>query len=150
MAVNIQRYSVRLVKEDGSRYNLDKKVRTPEAAHKVFVQVLDLDKRPEEAFAIITLDVRSKLIGVFEVSKGGLNSTIVDPKNVFQKVFLHNAIAVVLGHNHPSGNPTPSKEDIKITKKISAAGEMLNIHVMDHLIIGDEYNFISLREEGVF
>ena len=149
MAVNIQKYDVRLVKEEGSRYELDKKVHKPEAAHKIFVEVLQLDKRAQEVFSIITLDIKSKLKGVFEVSKGNLNSSIVHPRNVFQRAILQNAAAIVMAHNHPSGDPKPSDIDIKITKQIISAGEILGIEVMDHIIVGDKYNFVSMREKGL-
>ena len=147
MAVNIQKYSVRLVKEEGSRYELDKTIHTPESAHEVFTKVMELDKRPEEVFTILTLDIKSHLTGVFEVSTGGLQSSIVHPRNVFQRAILTNAAAIVMGHNHPSGYPDPSNDDIKITKQIISAGEILGIEVMDHLIIGDGNCFISMKEK---
>ena len=149
MAINIQKYSVRLIKEEGSRYELDKTINKPELAHEVFTKVLELDKRPEEVFAILTLDIKSHLTGVFEVSTGGLHSSIVHPRNVFQRAILQNAAAIVMGHNHPSKDPEPSNDDIKITKQIISAGEILGIEVMDHLIIGDKYNFISMKEQEV-
>jgi len=149
MAINIQKYDVRLVKEEGKRYELNKKVHKPEAAHKIFVEVLQLDKRAQEIFSIITLDIKSKLLGIFEVSKGNLNSSIVHPRNVYQRAILQNAAAIVMAHNHPSGDPKPSDIDIKITKQIISAGEILGIEVMDHIIVGDKYNFVSMREKGL-
>jgi len=149
MGINIQKYDVRLVKEEGSRYELDKKVKKPEEAHKVFVEVLELHLRPQEVFAIITIDVKSNLNGVFEVSKGNLYSSIVHPTIIFQRAILQNAVAIVMGHNHPSGDTKPSDRDIKITNQIIEAGKILDINMMDHVVIGDRDNFVSMREKEV-
>ena len=150
LGVNIQKYDLRLVKESGNRYKFKNKVvKTPEKAYQIFVETLELNIRTEEVFAILTLDLKSHLTGVFEVSKGGLKSSIVHPRNVYQRAILTNAAAIVMGHNHPSGKPDPSEDDIKITKQIISAGEILGIEVMDHLIIGANYNYISMKAQEV-
>jgi len=147
MAINIQKYSVRLVKEEGGRYELKKTIKTPQNAYQIFVEVLEMDCRAQEIFSILTLDIKSNLTGIFEVSVGGLHSSIVHPRNVFQRAILQNAAAIVMAHNHPSGNPKPSNDDIKITKKLISAGEILGIEIMDHLVIGDSNHFISMKEK---
>ncbi len=86
--INIQKYDVRLVKEDGGRYDLDKTLHTPASAVNVFTEVLEMDKRTQEVFAIITLDVKSQITGVFEVSKGGLHQSVVHPRIIFQRAIL--------------------------------------------------------------
>jgi DNA repair protein RadC len=76
-----------------------------------------------------------------------VSGTVVDPKAIFQAALLANASNVILAHNHPSGTLTPSEADERITKKLKAAGELLEIHVLDHLIIGDD-QFFSFADEG--
>lgn len=148
MAINIQKYTLRVVKESGGRYNLNKKIVTPKNAVKVFIEVLDLNKRTEEVFSLLTLDIKSNLTGVFEVSIGNLSSSIVTPREVFKRALLQNSNSIILAHNHPSGMPDPSSDDIKITKRLVEAGNLLGINVLDHLIIGSGNNFISLKEKG--
>jgi len=148
MAINIQKYSLKVVKESGGRYDLEKEISTPNSAMQVFTEVLELDRKSEEVFAILTLDVKSQLTGVFEVSKGSLSSSIVTPREVFKRAILQNAKAILLAHNHPSGDPKPSGDDIQITERLVEAGDLLGINVFDHLIIGSSSNFVSLKERG--
>lgn len=103
--VNIQKYSLRIVKESGGRYDLDKVIKNPKDAKNVFVEVLELDKRAEEVFAMVTLDIKNQVTGVFEVSIGSLSSSLVTPREVFKRAILQNAKAIILAHNHPSGIP---------------------------------------------
>jgi DNA repair protein RadC len=120
--VNIQKFSLRIVKESGGRYDIDKYVRNPFQARDLFVEVVELDRRAEEVFAIATLDVKNKVTGVFEVSTGTLTSSLVTPREVFKRAILQNAAGIVLAHNHPSGVADASSDDISITKKLQKAG----------------------------
>lgn len=147
--VNIQKFNLRVVKESGGRYDIDKQVSNPIKARDLFVEVLELDKRAEEVFAIATLDVHNKVTGVFEVSTGTLSSSLVAPREVFKRAILMNAAAILLGHNHPSTVPEPSSDDIQTTKKLVKSGKMLGINVVDHIIIGDIDNYISMKEENL-
>ncbi|NLJ84781.1 MAG: DNA repair protein RadC [Halanaerobiaceae bacterium] len=145
--VNIQKYSVRLVKEEGRRYDLDKKINDPQSAGKLFDEVLSMQDRPQEVFAMATLDIKNQVTGVFEVSIGSVSSSIVHPRDVFQRAILQNAAAIIICHNHPSGVNTPSKEDIEITHRLLEAGKILGIDVLDHILIGD--NYYSMKEHGI-
>jgi len=145
--VNIQKFSLRVVKESGGRYDLDKQISNPYSARDLFIEVLEMDKRAEEVFAIATLDVKSKVTGVFCVSIGTLSGSLVSVREVFKRAILQNAAAIILSHNHPSGEPTASADDISITKKLEKAGKILGINVVDHIIIGSRDNFISMKEE---
>lgn len=147
--INIQKYTLRVVKEKGGRYDLDRRISKPEAARDVFVEVLELHMRAEEVFAMITLDVKNKITGIFEVSVGTLSSSLVAPREVYKRALLQNAAAVIFGHNHPSGEVNASSDDIEITKKLEKGGELLGISVFDHIIVGDRYDFISMKEEGL-
>ncbi|MEW9673574.1 RadC family protein [Ammoniphilus sp. 3BR4] len=88
------------------------------------------------------------MTGVEKVSVGSLNSAIVDPREVFKAAILHNAASIIVGHNHPSGDPTPSREDLSVTNRLVEAGKILGIEVLDHLILGEE-RFQSLKESGM-
>ena len=149
MAINVQKYSLRVVKESGSRYDLNKRITTPDSAIKTFVEVLELDKRAEEVFAMLTVDTQSQLTGVFEVSVGNLNSSLISPREVFKRAILNNAHSILLAHNHPSGSPEASHDDIQITERLVEAGELLGIDVLDHLIVGSKHNFVSLKEREI-
>jgi len=146
--VNIQKFSLRVVKENGGRYDLDKTINNPIAARNLFLEVAELDKRSEEVFVMATIDVRNKVTGLFEVSTGTLNSSLVTPREVFKRAILQNAAGIVLGHNHPSGNIDASSDDIQITKKLVKSGKILGVNVVDHIIIGSEGNYSSMKEEN--
>jgi DNA repair protein RadC len=146
--VNIQKFSLRVVKENGGRYDLDKTINNPIAARNLFLEVAELDKRSEEVFVMATIDVRNKVTGLFEVSTGTLNSSLVTPREVFKRAILQNAAGIVLGHNHPSGNIDASSDDINITKKLVKSGKILGVNVVDHIIVGNEGNYSSMKEEN--
>jgi DNA repair protein RadC len=101
-----------------------------------------------EEFWIVLLTRSGKVIAKELISKGGLTGTVADPKIIFNMALQHNAASIVLTHNHPSGNLTPSQLDIDLTKKIANAGKLLDINVLDHLIITNE-GFYSFADEGV-
>ena len=146
--VNIFRYNLKLVKEKGSRYDLEKIIKSPENAKDIFNQVLNMNSQAEEILAIITLDIKNQITGVFEVSRGNVSFSIVAPREVFKRAILANSAALIMGHNHPSGICSPSKDDINITEKIMSAGKILGIEVLDHVIVGSE-NWLSMKTEGV-
>jgi DNA repair protein RadC len=148
--VNIQKFSLRVVKESGGRYDLDKQISNPYSARDLFIEVLEMDKRAEEVFAIATLDVKSKVTGIFVVSIGSLSGSLVSVREVYKRAVLQNAAAIILAHNHPSGEPNASADDISITKKLEKAGKIMGISVYDHIIIGSRENFISMKEEMLF
>ncbi|MDP4000799.1 MAG: DNA repair protein RadC [bacterium] len=106
-----------------------------------------IGKEKKEHFTIICLDIRNNLL-VDEVSIGTLSASLVHPREVFKKAILNNASHVVIAHNHPSGNPIPSKEDILTTKRLVEAGKILGIAVIDHIIV-TQNAFVSLKEQGV-
>lgn len=108
-----------------------------------------------EVFWVLLLDIKSRLVAPpYEVSKGTLNSSLVHPREVFKPAVQHSAAQVILAHNHPSGDPSPSSQDVKITRKLVEAGRMMDILVIDHVIIGRKMSegrddFMSLRESGL-
>lgn len=100
-----------------------------------------------EHFLIMFLNRSNQVLKVECISTGGITNTIVDPKVIFKKALTLNATAIILCHNHPSGNPRPSHEDFSLTRKLRAAGKLLEIEVEDHVIIGAE-QFYSFAENG--
>ena len=105
--------------------------------------------REREHFVVIALNTRNKIIGIHTVSIGSLDTSIVHPREVFKFAILANASSVILGHNHPSGDTTPSPEDIDITHRLVKAGELLGIEVLDHLIVGNgRGNYHSMKRQG--
>ncbi|WP_270452695.1 RadC family protein [Halonatronomonas betaini] len=107
-----------------------------------------LKLKKQEIFLVVLLDIKSQVIKVEEISKGGLAKSIVHPREVFKTAIRASAAGIILGHNHPSGNTTASSEDINITNKLIEAGNIIGIKVIDHLIIGDN-SYLSMREEGL-
>jgi DNA repair protein RadC len=101
----------------------------------------------QESFWIILLDRRSRVISIEEIHVGGMSAMVVDPKVIFQRALARKACSVNLSHNHPSGAPTPSTEDIRLTEKIKSAGNFMDIKVLDHVIIG-EGAYYSFADEG--
>ena len=101
-----------------------------------------------EHFRCLSLSTKNHLLAIDPISVGSLNSSIVHPREVYKKAVVRSAAGVILVHNHPSGDPIPSGEDISITKRLIKAGETLGIDVLDHIIIGDN-RYISLKEKGI-
>ena len=109
----------------------------------------DIAASDREQFVCFHLDARNHVNGREVVSIGSLNASLVHPRELFKAAILNNAAAVVLAHNHPSGDTTPSKEDILLTQRIVAAGKLLGIEVMDHVIVAPGGTFLSLRETNL-
>ncbi|MGD9117305.1 MAG: DNA repair protein RadC [Dehalococcoidia bacterium] len=122
-------------------------VKTPEDVMGVVRNRLR-DKK-KEYFLALLLDTRNQLIKLAEVSVGSLDTSIVHPREVFKEAISASAAAVILAHNHPSGDAQASPDDIKLTKRLAEAGELVGIDVLDHIIIGGQ-NFLSLKREGLF
>ncbi|NLW53039.1 MAG: DNA repair protein RadC [Tissierellia bacterium] len=101
-----------------------------------------------EEFVVLILDSKNKLIALETISVGTINSTIVHPREVFKGAIKRSANAIILVHNHPSGDPTPSDEDIRITKRLAEVGEIVGIKVLDHIVVGKNRH-ISLRERNI-
>lgn len=107
------------------------------------------EAEPVESVLAIFLNSANKIIGYTVVSKGTINQSLIHPREVFKGAVLANASAVILTHNHPSGNLNPSEEDLSITERVRKAGDILGINLLDHIIVSDA-GFYSLRENGYF
>jgi DNA repair protein RadC len=108
-----------------------------------------LKGKKKEHFLALCLDTRNRLINLKLVSMGSLDTSVVHPREVFKEAISSYAASVIFAHNHPSGDPEPSKEDIELTKRLAKAGEVLGIDVLDHIIVCDE-GFVSLKARNLF
>ncbi len=104
-------------------------------------------EQKKEMFIELCLDTKNQIIKEETISIGSLNSNIVHPREVFKMAMAESAAHIIVTHNHPSGDPTPSMEDIEITKKLAETGKIMGIDVLDHVIIGDGRHF-SMKEAG--
>jgi len=119
-------------------------VRSPaDAAALVLLEMAALE---QEHLRVILLDTRNRVIAISEVYKGSVNTSLIRVAEVFRDAIRHNCAAVIIVHNHPSGDPTPSPEDVAVTKQIVEAGKLLDIEVLDHLVIGQR-RYVSLKEQ---
>jgi DNA repair protein RadC len=122
-------------------------LRDPASAH---AECADMAQLAQEAFAVLTLNTKNKLIARHLVSLGLVNSAPVHPREIFRHAISDGAEAVILAHNHPSGDPTPSAEDLRVTRQLIEAGKVIGIRVLDHVIIGrGDMSHLSLREKGL-
>lgn len=138
--------SVKLVKESSMLYK-QRRVRSPQDSYELFRDYLgDVDR---EHFVVACLDTKNQPTNISTVHIGSLNASIVHPREVLKTAILSNAASIICCHPHPSGDPTPSPEDIEITERLAAACKILSIELLDHIIIGDD-KFISLKEKGYF
>ena len=107
-----------------------------------------LESHPVEVLGVLCVTTKHRPIAWHELSRGTLDSTLVHPREVFKVAFLANAAAIVIAHNHPSGDPEPSAEDIGITNRLSEAGKLLGVELLDHIIIGHDGHYYSFKESG--
>lgn len=108
----------------------------------------DLRHETQENMKLLMLNSKTMLIGESDISKGTVNASLITPRELFIEALQKNAVAIVIMHNHPSGDPSPSQEDIYTTNRIKEAGDLIGIKLLDHIIIGNNC-YISFREEGM-
>ncbi len=120
-------------------------VRSSDDAYRVMYP--HLAQKRVEVFACIYLNSKNRVLRVAELSVGGMEASVVQPREVYRLALEEGATRVIVGHNHPSGDPEPSQDDLRITAALSAAGDLLGIELLDHLIVGDGC-YVSLRDRG--
>ena len=121
------------------------KISSPQDIGNVYMEELRYKKK--KIFRVVLLNTKNVIIGSKDISEGSLNASIVHPREVFLEAIKKSANKMILMHNHPSGDPTPSSEDINITKRLISAGQIVGIEILDHVIIGDG-SFYSFKENG--
>lgn len=101
-----------------------------------------------EVFGILCLSTKHSLLAYHEVSRGSLDTTVVHPREVYKAAILSNAAGAILAHNHPSGDPTPSSDDVMLTGRLKQVGEIIGVEVYDHIIVGCDRQYVSFRDLG--
>lgn len=135
----VTKYDVRLVKESSSLYDYDeKKLTNPQAVADLLNEIFDMENLCDEHFVMLALSSKLRVVGAFDVHTGTINSSMVSMRSLFSRAMLCNANSIIVAHNHPSGVIKPSREDDSITRRIKEAGELLDIKLLDHLIIGED------------
>lgn len=138
-------YSVRLVRDRTDKSPV-KKIRTPGDA---FLYLRDyFAEADRELFVVLFLDTQNQIRGAHTVTVGTLDASLVHPREVFKAAILASAASIILAHNHPSGDPTPSAEDRAVTATLRRAGELVGITILDHVVIGDG-RYLSFSEAGL-
>lgn len=132
-----------LVKERAVNYGVEN-ADMPEKAVEMMKQLLHMDELGEEHCYMLAMNSACKILGLFFLSKGTVNMTVVGSREIFMRALLVGASQIILCHNHPSGNTTPSRHDIRLTRQIKEAGELMGITLTDHIIIGS-IGFFSFR-----
>ena len=145
----VTKYDVRLVKESSSLYDYDQKqLNNPYAVSCMLNEIFDMENLCEEHFVMLALDTKLKVVGAFDIHAGTSKSSPVSAKSVFTRAMLCNANSIIVAHNHPSGDAHPSRDDVNITRTLEKAGEILDIKLQDHIIIGDD-SYYSFKREGM-
>lgn len=138
--------SIKIVREGSILYNV-RKISSPSDAVELGRRFLEECDR--EQLIVCCLDTKNQPLSVNVASVGSLNSSIVHPREVFKVAVLSNSASIIIFHNHPSGDVVPSTEDINITHRLKEAGKIIGIELIDHIIIGSEGKYCSLKEKGI-
>ena len=146
-AYTIPGFRIELVREPGVKLAERPQLRTCAEAAPILAQYIGETDR--EVFAVALLTIRHRLLGLHTVSVGCLSSSLVHPREVFKPAILAGSAALLLAHNHPSGDPEPSAEDVALTRRLVAAGQLLGIEVLDHVVLGEAGRYVSLKERGI-
>lgn len=142
----IEVVKVQVVREKIMYYEGSKTIRTPRDVADVVREYIGNEDR--EHFVLMMLSTKNAINAIHTVSIGNLDSSLVHPREVFKAAIVANAASIIVGHNHPSGDPTPSKEDLIITQRLVEAGKLIGIEVLDHVILGDML-YTSIKEQGL-
>lgn len=136
--------SLKVVKEANLLYK-GRHIRSPKDSYELIRPFLEDADR--EMFVAMALDIKNQPTSIQICHIGSLNASVVHPREVLKMAVLSNAASIIVFHNHPSGSPEPSPEDLEVTKRLKAAGGIMGIELLDHLIIGED-SFLSFREKG--
>ena len=138
-----------MIKETGRTYNIDgrRQFSNPETIAMFLLDEIGTREAAEEHVYVLCLDTKLHLTGLFEASHGSANASLFPVREIMQKALMLGAISIIISHNHPSGDTTPSSEDVEATKRIKEAGKIIGINVLDHIITGSiKGEYLSMRE----
>lgn len=139
--MTIYKQKLLLVKENTFEY--DQHINTSKTVFDFAIDILKITNEPQEILYLLSLNTKNQLVSFSELAKGSINMCALEPYEIFKTVLLSNSSKFILIHNHPSGDPTPSKNDIVFTKKIIESSKIMGCDFLDHLVIGDN-NFVSI------
>lgn len=146
---NYQVAEIQLSYKSNVKASLRPKITNSKDAYEVFLSSWDETKIEfVEQFKVMLTNRANKVLGIFEVSTGGVSGTVADPKLIFAAAIKANACGILLAHNHPSGTTQPSQSDIALTKKIKEGGKLLDVQLLDHIIVTAESHY-SFADEGL-
>lgn len=145
-AKRINIVSLKLIREGSILYE-SRNINSPETAAELGRRFIENSDREE--LIVCCLDTKNQPLSINKVSAGSLNSSIVHPREAFKVAILSNAASIIAYHNHPSGDTTPSSEDISVTNRLKDAGNIIGIKLNDHIIIGSDGKYTSFKEEGI-
>ena len=151
MTKAIEIFTLRYVKEQSVPYMDYMKANhatSPDKVAEIMNDVFNIEELPEEHFFLLCLNTKNHITNISEVSHGTINASLVRPADVFKRALVANANAVILVHNHPSGEISPSQEDVTLTNRLRDCGDMLGVPVLDHIIIGHD-RYYSFKEKGL-
>ena len=132
---------IKLMREESAGFYLSE----PNDVYEILRNYIENEDR--EHFVSLLLDTKGQVVGIHTVSIGNLNSSLVTNREIFKAAILSNCASIIVAHNHPSGDPTPSDDDITVTKEIIKAGKLLGIEVLDHVIIGSNKKYFSMHDK---
>jgi DNA repair proteins len=150
-SINI--YTLKQIRTQHRRFDLeDYPITTPQICFQILQYILDLKSEPVEKFGIISLNSRNKIIGIHIIGTGTIDKLYIEPRDVFMAAMMKrmqacDAKSIIAFHNHLSGEPEPSWEDIHLSRRLQEAGKIMGIELLDHVITG-ERNYVSLKEKG--
>lgn len=142
--MRLTKYRLELIKENSCNYG-DYTASNPLDVEKILNSIFKMNSQPEEIFVLVCLDIKNKIIGLHEVSRGTLNSSLVHPREVFKRALANNACKIIVAHNHPANSPTPSQEDRNVSDRLVKCGQLIGIDVVDHIIITED-DYFSFKE----
>jgi DNA repair protein RadC len=135
-----------LTKENGVNYKTIR-LNQPEFIVEMMNEIFRLNSKAEEHVYILALDTKCNIIGVFLLSKGCVDASLISPRDIFVRLCLCGASCFVMCHNHPSGDTNPSNEDLNTTKRVKECAALMGVKLLDHIIVGD--NYYSFKEHGI-
>lgn len=151
MTKAIEIFTLRYVKEQSVPYMDYMKANhatSPDKVAEIMNDVFNIEELPEEHTFLLCLNTKNHITNISEVSHGTINASLVRPADVFKRALVANANAIILVHNHPSGDISPSQDDVAVTNRLRDCGDMLGVPVLDHIIIGHD-RYYSFKEKGL-
>ena len=149
MTISISKYKIQLVKEDSNNYLENCEALTsPDRVASALNEIFNLENQTDEHFVMLCLNTKNRIIGAFEVCVGTIDASLINIRGIMQRALLCNASRIMVAHNHPSGDSSPSREDKKSTMKIKEACDLMGISLLDHIVIGED-EYFSFKAEGL-